>query len=178
MVLKLIFISLIGLIHLNIEGESLYEKNVKKANKTLTKLWEDNPVRLIPVHADEDLIAENNAVLPELFNVIDTQNEAHLAYVCLVEAPSKVDTFTFMVVYNLDLSIKHIEVLEYKENYGGEISSKRFLKQYQGKTGSQNLELGKDIDGISGATISVLSMNHAVKKLNNNMITLKNIGII
>lgn len=38
--------------------------------------------------------------------------------------------------------------------HGQQIGSQRWLKQFIGKTKNDNLEIGKDISGISGATIS------------------------
>ena len=55
-------------------------------------------------------------------------------------------------------------MLLYKENYGGEIASKRFLKQFEGKSAGLNMEYNQDIDGISGATISVQAISRAVKE--------------
>jgi Na+-transporting NADH:ubiquinone oxidoreductase subunit NqrC len=50
--------------------------------------------------------------------------------------------------------------LIYRENYGGEIGSKRWLKQFIGMTEPKNY-----VDGISGATISVNSMKYSINKL-------------
>jgi Na+-translocating ferredoxin:NAD+ oxidoreductase RnfG subunit len=57
-----------------------------------------------------------------------------------------------------------IEVLIYRESQGSEIRSKRFMRQFVGKTADAPLQLGRDIDGISGATLSSRSTAYAVKK--------------
>ena len=57
------------------------------------------------------------------------------------------------------------KVLVYREDYGGEIGSKRWLKQFIGKTENDSLKYGDDIVAISGATISVRSMTTAINNL-------------
>mgnify|MGYP000338701809 FL=1 len=58
----------------------------------------------------------------------------------------------------------------YREEYGGEIGSTRWLRQFIGKTIQDNLEYKNNIDAISGATISVRSMINAT---NNVLKTIK-----
>ena len=53
----------------------------------------------------------------------------------------------------------------YREDHGGEVGSKRWLKQFTGATTSKTLIYQEDIVGISGATISVKSMTNEVNKL-------------
>ncbi|MEM8593250.1 MAG: FMN-binding protein [Pseudomonadota bacterium] len=57
-------------------------------------------------------------------------------------------------------AIASIQVMEYRESYGGEIKQSRFRDQFVGATlrpVKQSYALSKRIDGISGATISVNS---------------------
>jgi len=54
------------------------------------------------------------------------------------------------------------KVLVYREDYGGEIGSKRWLKQFIGKTHGDSLIYGDNIVAIAGATISVRSMTQAI----------------
>lgn len=55
-------------------------------------------------------------------------------------------------------------ILDYQEIRGKPIAKKRFLNQYQGKDLS-HLRFGKDIDGITGATISSRSLTDGIRKL-------------
>ena len=82
-------------------------------------------------------------------------------------APSKTDTFEYLVVFDQNLIIKKVNVLVYREDYGGEIGSNRWLKQFVGKARTTELVVGKNIAAISGATISVYSMTNAVNQLLN-----------
>ncbi len=56
------------------------------------------------------------------------------------------------------------EVLVYRETHGDEIHSRRFGKQFEGKTIDDPLRPGKDIDTISGATISSRAITIGVRR--------------
>lgn len=91
-------------------------------------------------------------------------NSMAVAYVMFAKAMGKVDSFIYMIIFKPDGAIELVSVLLYKENYGGEIGSKRFLKQFEGKSNGLNMEYNKDIDGISGATISVQAITRSIKE--------------
>ncbi|MBO0321600.1 FMN-binding protein [Muricauda sp. CAU 1633] len=95
-----------------------------------------------------------------LFNVIKEGNS--LGYVYLGEAPSMKNIFDYVVLFNPDLSIKKSKILIYREDYGRQVGSQRWLKQFIGKKSGESLTYGEDIDAISGATISAKSMTLAV----------------
>lgn len=92
-------------------------------------------------------------------------NSGSLGYVFVDKAASKTAKFDYLVVFNMKLEIIHSKVLIYREEYGGEIGSKRWLKQFLGKTGEDRVNHETNIDGISGATISVRSMTNAIDDL-------------
>ena len=52
----------------------------------------------------------------------------------------------------------------YREAYGGEIRSRRFLAQYRGKAASDPLLPSRDIVNVTGATLSARAVGRAVKK--------------
>ena len=88
-----------------------------------------------------------------------------MGYAYVGKAPSKTDEFDYLVLFDSEFIIKKSKVLIYKEDYGGEIGSKRWLKQFIGKSESDTLLHGKDIMAISGATISTMSMTKAINDL-------------
>ena len=91
--------------------------------------------------------------------------EQLLGYVYIAQAPSKTAQFDYVVLLDKELVILKAKVLIYREDYGGEIGSKRWLKQFIGKTHSDELKYGDNIMAISGATISVRSMTTAMNNL-------------
>ena len=100
------------------------------------------------------------------------KGDSNLGFYYVGKAFGKVDYFDFIVIFDNNLIVEKIKILIYREDHGGEIRSKRWLKQFIGKTIFKELNYPKDIVGISGATLSVKSMTRAV----NNV--LKSVGIL
>lgn len=95
---------------------------------------------------------------------IKTNNNL-IAYLYVGKAPSKTDEFDYMVLLDKELRVLKSKVLVYRENYGSEIGSKRWLKQFVGQAGEEELRYEVNIDAISGATISAKSMTIAMNSL-------------
>ena len=66
-------------------------------------------------------------------------------------------TTAVVIEYGL---VKSVDVITYRESRGGAIQSKRFTTQYQQKSKTSHFE--KEIDSISGATLSVNAVNKQV----------------
>lgn len=62
--------------------------------------------------------------------------------------------FDYYAILDKQYSILEMKVYNYAATHGQEICSKAWLRQFKGYNGSKPLRYGKDIDGISGATIS------------------------
>jgi Na+-translocating ferredoxin:NAD+ oxidoreductase subunit G len=60
--------------------------------------------------------------------------------------------------------VDSLEVMEYREAYGDEIRAERFRKQFFGKSAKDPMSVGKDIQMITGASISSRSMAIGVKR--------------
>jgi len=61
-------------------------------------------------------------------------------------------------------AVDNVEVMEYREAYGDEIRAERFRKQFFGKSARDSISVGKDIQIITGASISSRSMAVGVKR--------------
>jgi len=61
--------------------------------------------------------------------------------------------------------VRRVDILEYRESYGGEIRSPSWLAQFVGKSASSPLQVGSDIRNISGATLSSLHVTEGVKRV-------------
>lgn len=72
---------------------------------------------------------------------------------------------TFLVMYDNTGKILCSEIIKYREPYGGTIQSKEWNDQFKGKNMESDFVVGKDVSGISGATISVNSVTKGIKKL-------------
>ena len=61
--------------------------------------------------------------------------------------------------------VKRVDILAYRESYGGEVRSPSWLAQFVGKTSASPLQVGSDIRNISGATLSSLHVTEGVKRI-------------
>lgn len=143
---------------------SIPKNLIKKVDKEIKNTFH------IEVYSLENFSISNSDIdLPKSFkmeNLFKVLNNTDIiGYTYVANAPSRDDMFDYMVVFDTNLSIIHTKVLLYREDYGSEIGSKRWLKQFIGKTTQDHLTYGDTIDAISGATISVKSMTNAVSNL-------------
>lgn len=87
------------------------------------------------------------------------------------------DLFDYSVVYSDTLSVLAVRVTAYRSSHGGAICSKGWLKQFQGYKG-EKIELGKDIDSISGATVSATSLVADMQRCHRIMKIIENKGLL
>jgi Na+-translocating ferredoxin:NAD+ oxidoreductase RnfG subunit len=78
--------------------------------------------------------------------------------------PGKWGPVEFITAMDLKGTVKRVKVMSYQEQRGRPIARNSFLNQYRGKSSSSLMQVGKDIVGVSGATISSRSATFAVKK--------------
>jgi Na+-translocating ferredoxin:NAD+ oxidoreductase RnfG subunit len=110
-------------------------------------------------------IVKQNCFRDELHIWHITQGDSLTAIAILDNVVGKSMPITFFVIFTAQSQIQHVEIVKYRESYGGEIKSRRWLDQFIEKDASSDFLIGKDINGISGATISANSISHGVNKL-------------
>ena len=101
------------------------------------------------------------------------ENDEIAGYAILDNVLGKVKPITFMVICDQEKSIKSVEVIKYREQHGGAVAKRSWLDQFKNNDLNSNFELDEDIDGISGATISVKSLLKGIKKI---MYLVNNLG--
>ena len=58
-----------------------------------------------------------------------------------------------------------VEIMDYRETYGGEVRNPKWRAQFVGKANGAPLQLDKDIKNISGATLSSRHITEGVRRL-------------
>ena len=137
----------------------------KKVNKEIKNTFETEAFTLSEVMIDSELA---NSLASDFNNnnlyKIESKNEV-LGYAYISKAFGKLDYFDYLVLLDKDLIVLKSKILVYREDYGGEIGSKRWLKQLIGKSKDDKLVYGDNIMAISGATVSVQAMTNAMNDL-------------
>ena len=86
-------------------------------------------------------------------------------YAMIQQTIGKYKPMTYMVGVDTKGTCTDVELLVFRDAKGGEVRTKRFNAQYDGKTVSDPIRINKDIINISGATMSVRSMSAGVKRV-------------
>jgi H+/Na+-translocating ferredoxin:NAD+ oxidoreductase subunit G len=122
-------------------SDELKDNIKQRMGKTLTSLWEDSYVTFVA-----------------------KKGETILGYAVIVEEIGKHRPITFIVGVGSDHKIKDAALMVYREAYGGEVRDRRFLQQYKGKQLKDPLLPYRDIQNVSGATMSVEAIGRGSKK--------------
>ncbi|HWL19553.1 MAG TPA: FMN-binding protein [Bradyrhizobium sp.] len=71
----------------------------------------------------------------------------------------------YTVVLTPGGAVQRVDILQYRESYGGEIRSPSWLAQFVGKTSGSALKVNGDIRNIAGATLSSTHVAEGVKRV-------------
>jgi Na+-translocating ferredoxin:NAD+ oxidoreductase RnfG subunit len=77
----------------------------------------------------------------------------------------KFQLINYAVSFDPNGKVKDIEVLAYREAHGAEVRNAAWRQQFVGKSAAEPLQVGNDIDNISGATLSCTHLTDGVRKL-------------
>jgi len=73
--------------------------------------------------------------------------------------------FDYFILFDKSLKVLRVTVFNYQALYGQEICAPGWLKQFTGFDGSYKLKVGKNIDAITGATLSSKSIAMDVQRI-------------
>lgn len=97
----------------------------------------------------------------KVFTVI-TDNKI-VGWSVVIEEMGKVKPIAFLVGIDSEGKVLAVYVLEYRDMFGSEIKRRSFLRQFIGKSRRDPITVGRDIDAVTGATISSGAAVTAVK---------------
>lgn len=77
----------------------------------------------------------------------------------------KHDLITYAVSVSNEGVVREVEILEYRETYGGEIRNAKWRAQFIGRKHGDPVRIGRDIQNISGATLSSTHVTDGIRRL-------------
>lgn len=92
------------------------------------------------------------------------RGDSLLGFAVVRDVKGKDQPITFLVATDTADRLRDIDILVYREPYGGEVAYDAWRRQFRGKSSSDALQVGRDIRTISGATISVNAVTLGVRK--------------
>lgn len=81
------------------------------------------------------------------------------------EVVGKHEFITLALALDSSGAVKSVEILDYREAYGGQVRDSRWRAQFVGKRAGQSLQLGREVRNISGATLSSKHVTDGVRRL-------------
>jgi hypothetical protein len=169
----LTYIFLFGANSLLTEGFDFEDKKIQKEllkiTETATATWKEI---VVPDSLDEYLPIQGKfLVLPEpnelkKYVYIGRVNSCRQGGCSSPVLSFNVETpefFDYLIVWDANCSVSQVKVYNYQATHGQEITNKSWLKQFLGYNGNRSLTVGKSIDAISGATVSVHGITNDVK---------------
>jgi Na+-translocating ferredoxin:NAD+ oxidoreductase RnfG subunit len=135
-----------------LEASSFDKLNINLTDEILKDVAKQSSVTYIPADRETQIFAAKTVGKVIGYNFI------HKVY-------GKHELITYLVGIDMSGSIKHIEILEYKETYGWQIEEQGWRQQFVGKTISSNFVLDEGVKNISGATLSCKHVSDGAKKV-------------
>lgn len=181
--MKIVIIIISNLLLLTVFSSNLSKKFDKKIDKEVRKIWK-TPVEKTLIQLPDSLKFSTHNFL---FTIKSRDSVVGLASLNKVKAcrvggcnanndtvfTDKYDHFYYCVIVDTNLTIIKVAVWEYESDYGYEITSRNWLKQFIGKNGNQ-FNYGEEIDMISGATVSATGLVLDIQMLTSYLESLNN----
>ncbi len=176
--MKILFISILSIlsiIHID-------DSNNKKINKIIEKEYKVKNFSLMKFNLPKSIAQHYRE--EDYFFKINTSNlligyaYTGRVYSCRTnncnlpkseDAKDESEYFDYLILYSKDLSIKKVSILNYRATYGNEICSKMWLKRFSKGNINKEFKANRDIDIISGATISSKAIINDFNKVNKTL---------
>jgi len=142
---------------------TLPEKLINKAEKLAVKNFKDTEIIKEPIFI---IPSEYYKVKTDTVFRLNQKDGALMGYLVLSSAMGRFEEFDFMIVYNADLTMTDLKILVYRSEFGYQVSSRGWLKQFLDNPVETQYTYGQNIDAISGATLSGKSLTANVNRLN------------
>ena len=165
------------------EGQQTVDFNHKSLLKKLRKYDCSRELNLQKLIVPESIEAEDENSAYFLVEDSNCNNEASYVFVgrvntCCTDGCSVFygdskgryfEYFDYFILFNEKGDVTEVKVFSYEATHGQEITSKRWLKQFKNYDGQKDIQVGKDVDGITGATTSVHSISYDVQERTRRM---------
>lgn len=121
-------------------------------------------VQLLPVESDTVLRV--------------ARGDSLLGFAVVRNVRGKDQPITFLVAIDTLDRLHDVDIIVYREPYGGEVAYEAWRRQFRGKSAADRLDVGRDIRSISGATISVNAVTAGVRRALADLTSWHHTGVI
>jgi Na+-translocating ferredoxin:NAD+ oxidoreductase RnfG subunit len=143
----------------------------KKEAKFVSKIFQEGS------SAEALMITDQNTEITESLQDGDRafllrHQDLVLGYLLSTRAMGRFEYFDYLLAFAPDFSVLGLTVTVYRSSHGAAICQKKWLSQFEAYAGEE-LTLGKEIDAVTGATISATALVNDMKRCYQLMISLK-----
>jgi len=95
---------------------------------------------------------------------VGLRGEAIDGFAVITNEIGKTEPITMIVAVEPDGRVRRCAVMVYRESHGGEVRSRRFLSQLEGRRLGDPIEIHRDVIHVSGATLSSIALCDGTRK--------------
>ncbi len=152
--------------------ESNLSPPLKKVNKAINKIWKTTKFEIIK---NEDINCNESGCW---YKVISDKEEIGLIYNgrvnscrsggCSVDLSLDAisyEYFDYLLFTDNKGEVLWIKIYNYQATQGHEVMSRGWLNQFNGVNAEEELEFGRDIEAISGATVSAKAITSDIQNV-------------
>lgn len=99
---------------------------------------------------------------------VDETSRGLCGYLCYGQAKGRYEYFDYVAVFDTERVLRFVKITAYRSDYGYGIQNQAWLRQLVGWKPGHPLEYGKNVDALSGATLSGHSLVEDLKAIGNN----------
>ena len=135
----------------------------KRVNREIKRFWKDKIVDIKEIKKGIYLLENENDTLGFLY--VGRVNSCRQGG-CSIDGNQEelpFEYFDYFLIIDKDIQLKKVKIFNYQATHGHEVMSSGWLRQFRGYNGKEELKYGRDIEAISGATISTKTLNDDVK---------------
>ncbi|WP_299576836.1 hypothetical protein [uncultured Sunxiuqinia sp.] len=163
MVLRKLSIAMLGLLFVATSQAPLFGADDAGSKKLLKLLSKE-------LHLERSELSveplENTCLQSEFVEDVSRvfQGDKAIGFVVSAVGKGRYDSFNYLVYYNEDREVELVSVTAYYSDHGNEITSRRWLHQFNGYDGG-DLDYGDEVQAISGATLSASSIAKGIREI-------------
>lgn len=167
--LAIIILIILSIVQYSFNYETVTELPDKKISRQIYKTWKIKSFRL-------ERIDELSSFMGDYFIIYANNKQKGFLYSgrvnscrqggCSVAGDFETEVyehFDYFMLCDTNAKVEKVRVFNYRATHGHEVMSTGWLRQFIGYDGKEDLRYGKDIEAISGATISAKAINEDVK---------------
>lgn len=160
-ILLIIFLS--GFIFIS-DGPKLSRESAKKLNKSIGELYPGHSVQFVKLNLSASEISDNEILNADGKWFAFQENGSCLGWMMADRIWGRYHEFEYVVFVDTSFKIIDVTVLSYPETHGIDVTDIKWLNKFNGFSPDSIPRYGKEIDAITGATISGTNLTESVAK--------------